>query len=862
MAMADPARVDTPGDLAACLDSLRRDRGLSYEAMDAAARKLLPQQKGLEPLGKSTVGEIVRGQRFPGRGKLLTFLAVCGVPPDDQQKWVAAWGRACAANLARPGAIRVRDALPRELGVHAAIQIDSVPGELPIYVPRDLDGQLRTALAAGVDGGCFVLVVGESSVGKTRSLYEAVMAVLADWWLVHPAGPAEVRALAAAPAPKTVVWLDELTSYLGGTNGLRASTIRALRQAGMVLVGTLWPDEYQIRVARRRLGRQSDDPYEADRALLDLAEVIDVADIFTAAERDRAVELASQDGRLRLALETTDAGVTQVLAAGPALVRWWELAPDPYSKAIITAAADARRLGVESSLTREMLAAAVPGYLTSEQQARADRRWLSKAVEYATTPLHGAASALHPQSDGTMGGNVGFTLADYLLQHARRTRRAICPPHTTWQALIDYVDDPDDAWRVATSADNRLRFRYKVSMLRRLLRGKYKTVGKAGPSRHSSLNGLYMMAESGKLTPVELTEGEDERYAAALALIPLLDGMGLSADEPIKALQHFKRAGVWRAEGDLAEAQAGRLLARGQVAQALDILRTSANRGDTNNGRWLADLLVEHGRIEELKDRASKGDGRAAIRWANMLVEEGRVQKAIEVLQLCVDYDDWEAIDPWAYLKEEQLIREGRLRAVQARADAGVPSADIRWVDLLADKGRAEELHSRALNGNERAAERLTELLIKRGELEEAIEILKLPTTLAGAHMRNRERAIGLRSLLLARKGHVDEAIELLRVRADAGYETSSINLVNLLAGLGRLKELAVEVEAGTYGAGRKLIDHLDSLGKIESSRIKRMRIFGLNADGSIYDPSTEHGADDLFHDLSGAAEDGLDAAD
>ena len=423
------------------------------------------------------------------------------------------------------------------------------------------------------------------------------------------------------------MWLDELTSYLGGTNGLRASTVRALRQAGMVLVGTLWPDEYQIRVARRRLGRQSDDPYEADRVLLDLAEVIDVSDTFTAAERDRAVELAFQDDRLRLALETTDAGVIQVLAAGPALVRWWEQAPDPYSKAIITAAADARRLGVESSLTRELLAAAVPGYLTSEQQARADRRWLGKAVEYATTPLHGAASALHPQSDGTMGGNAGFTLADYLLQHARRTRRAVCPPHTTWQALIDYADDPDDMWRVATSAGNRLRFRYKASMLQRLLRGTYKTAGKAGPGKHWPLSGPYIMTETGKKTPVKLTGGEDERYAAALALIPLNDGMGLNVDEPIKALQDFKRAGVWRAEGDLAEAQALRLLAHGQVAQALDILRTSANAGDNNNGRWLADLLVEHGRIEELKDRASKGDARAAIRWANLLVEEDRVPR-------------------------------------------------------------------------------------------------------------------------------------------------------------------------------------------------------------------------------------------
>ena len=48
--------------------------------------------------------------------------------------------------------------------------------------------------------GGFVLLVGGSSVGKTRCAVEAVKALLPDWWLVHPAGPAEVAALAAGAA--------------------------------------------------------------------------------------------------------------------------------------------------------------------------------------------------------------------------------------------------------------------------------------------------------------------------------------------------------------------------------------------------------------------------------------------------------------------------------------------------------------------------------------------------------------------------------------------------------------------------------------------------------------------------------------
>jgi hypothetical protein len=39
-------------------------------------------------------------------------------------------------------------------------------------------------------GGGLVLLTGGSSVGKTRSMYEAAGALRPDWWLVHPPAPA------------------------------------------------------------------------------------------------------------------------------------------------------------------------------------------------------------------------------------------------------------------------------------------------------------------------------------------------------------------------------------------------------------------------------------------------------------------------------------------------------------------------------------------------------------------------------------------------------------------------------------------------------------------------------------------------
>src|SRR5260370_5533409 len=158
---------------------------------------------------------------------------------------------------------------------------------------RDIDERLRAELAAKAEQGCFVLRIGGSSAGKARTLYEAVLAALPDWWLVHPGDAEAIHRLAEAPTPHTVVWLDELQRYLGPGAGRTAGRVRCLIQAGAVLAATMWPDEYSIRIAPRRPGH--DDPHRPGRELLDLAKDFDVADAFTSAETHRAQKLAAID---------------------------------------------------------------------------------------------------------------------------------------------------------------------------------------------------------------------------------------------------------------------------------------------------------------------------------------------------------------------------------------------------------------------------------------------------------------------------------------------------------------------------------------------------------------------------------------
>ncbi|MFJ9782493.1 tetratricopeptide repeat protein [Amycolatopsis sp. NPDC101161] len=375
-----------------------------------------------------------------------------------------------------PTAVLVQHAQPQMLGVHRAIRLDPVQREeqedvervedgLPPYVLRDLDVELRARLNVAQRNGGFVLLVGGSTVGKTRTLFEAVRAVLPDWWLIHPRDPETLQQFVAEPARRTVVWLDELQRYLDRPGGVSAAVVRRLIEIGVPVVGTIWPEEYFKRVTPPVQGKH--DMYAEDRSLLSVADIVHVPDTFSAAEQQRA-RAAASDRRIRAALDASDARFTQFVAAGPELVRWWEDAPprQSYGQAVITAALDARRAGANAPVTRAYLADAARGYLTPKQRSDAPPDWLDQALTYATTLVHGATAALRPVASSSEQ-SASYVVADFLHQHALGTRRMVSLPDEAWRALIR-EHHPDDTRRIADYAKSRNRNR-EAAILYRLL---------------------------------------------------------------------------------------------------------------------------------------------------------------------------------------------------------------------------------------------------------------------------------------------------------------------------------------------------------------------------------------------------------
>ena len=450
------------------------------------------------------------------------------------------------AGMARPpGAVRVSEADVRRLGVHAAISVDGVPDEVPPeYVPRDADAAghgVRARVAIAAERGGFVLLVGGSSVGKTRCAAETIWALLPDWWLVHPDGPGEVAALAAAAPSRMVVWLDELQRYLDGEHGLAGGVVRALLNASspVVIIGTLWPDRYVAYTAFPVPGET--DPHAREREVLGLADIVRIPPDFSAAEQDRARAAAGRDPRLRAALEAGGYGLTQTLAAAPQLVARWQDAQgaDPYGWALLTAALDAARLGARAPLSADLLRAAAPGYCTPRQQAEAPGNWFEQALAYATGKLHGAAAALSPTGAG-MGQIAGYTVADYLIQHATRERRYCRVPASTWDAILSQIRDSADATRLAHSAANRLLYRYAIPL--------YRHAADAGDGFAAGWL-AWLLAKAGDLDGLQARADAGDRLAAGrlaelLAEAGDLDGLRTRAER--------RRPGCRRAAGQAA----------------------------------------------------------------------------------------------------------------------------------------------------------------------------------------------------------------------------------------------------------------------------------------------------------------------
>ncbi|KDN86136.1 hypothetical protein [Kitasatospora cheerisanensis] len=479
--------------------------------------------------GKDTVARILRGDTLPGRDDAVSVAAVLAVragrPPEEAQEAVRArWAEASAHRPARPRTLRQWE--PSALGVRPAPAADgSDRGTHTEYVERahdrELCDQLRQAAGGGRRRSLLAVLAGAPGSGRTRAAFRAIEQVLPDWPLLNPArGPEELLALVAAGAvpARTVLWLDDLARYLDGGTGEDVATVLAAlldRAAPVVVIGTIRTD--QLRRLTDRPG-PAGDRHPRARALLNtwLTE-LDVPDSM-AGHLPELAEKATRDPRLAAALRAAaaDGRVLQHLTGGPVLVRRYEQGPGHFfteiEHALISAAADARRIGHAGPLPPDLLAEAVGGYLPDTARVTADG-WLIAAVEALCRPSdeHGhrglAALAAVRETPG-LGAADGYRVTDYLARHLRRRRGHLCPPATLWDAVAHHTRTTDDLDAVAAAARARRRYGHALHLYRR---------SADEGSRAARAAATALLAELGDRAGAERAAADDPRAWMLLA---------------------------------------------------------------------------------------------------------------------------------------------------------------------------------------------------------------------------------------------------------------------------------------------------------------------------------------------------------
>ncbi|MEV1198488.1 tetratricopeptide repeat protein [Microbispora rosea] len=385
---------------------------------------------------------------------------------------------------------------PIKLGVHPAIVLgDSATrnAQEPTYIPRDVDAELCQRLALGG----FVVLIGDSTAGKSRTAFEAMRATLPDHLLIAPhdrtAMPAAVERMLRTR--RAVLWLSDLEHYLGNGGLTRENVARICGGNGhhRVILATLRCAE-QV-----RLTCASTDGGDAARLVgREIQEVLEQAYEFRLARMFSVTELESglarrSDPRISSALEHAEEfGVAEYLASGPELKRdydnAWDVGVNPRGAALVAAAIDCRRAGFTSPLPRKLLEELHGIYLDTRGGHRLQPEPDADAWEWVTRPRRATTALLSPMTDSTV------TVFDYLVDVVQQGEGPFAQvPEVVAQTALDHAQLMVDAEGIASTAHRQGRYALAESAWRKALTWRTATLGEEHPDTLTSRDYLALV---------------------------------------------------------------------------------------------------------------------------------------------------------------------------------------------------------------------------------------------------------------------------------------------------------------------------------------------------------------------------------
>lgn len=584
---------------------------------------------------------------------------------NERQQRRQAWGADLALPPLKSGRLRtVSEVSPYDIGVSPSKYM--ADADRPPYVRRDLDLALDNALAAKP----FVVIVGDSKAGKSRTAYEAaVRRRPGDTLLVPRSEPgALARLFQEEPAGKfirfpSLLWLDDLDRYLG-VGGL-----------DLALLDRLACHEPPVTVLATITSLQAEFDETASGVARGMRRVLDRAYELRLASRLSEAELA-EAAKLYPGEDFT-AGIGEELVAAKVLVRKYENGREvaPVGRAIVDAAVDMRRAGIYRPIAEEELRELYLHYLHElrvDQDANDEGFRLGLA--WARKPI---ASHVALLSRTRVDPTASYEVYDYIIEYVsgRHGARRRPVPAATWRFLIDRGTDEELA-RVGM-------FAYLRHGLPHVAREAL-TRAAAGETQLASWSAWGLGRVLRELDDVEGAKQALERARA-------------SSDASVVVSAELELGSLLLEQGDMEHAK--QVLERASASNEPDLASMAAR----DLGTVLADLGDVEGAMRAFGQAADAEDktvaAQARFNIGLMFERNGDLESAKRVYEQLVMFGDSNRASKAALnlgaLHERQAEVKGAWQAYKKAAALGdveiAPMATLNLGLLLAEQGEVEE---------------------------------------------------------------------------------------------------------------------------------------------------------------------------
>ena len=631
------------------------------------------------------------------------------------------------------------------------------------YVLRaEVDASLETALRDASKP--FLLVVGPSKSGKSRTAFEAVRRVYPDRWLVAPSNQHSLDELLRLDPPfalaGSVVWLDDLERYLpvGHGEGMTRRLVKTIAEnPETCVVATIRRSEYE---------KYSPGGDEITREVENL--LTEAVSISLPPLTELPTELASCN--LPFAQEVARVGLGAALVGGPELVDRLRNGANPIGAAMVRAAVDWRR-GGGGHTPESGLRGLCSIYLR-------DGRAQSPSEESLDAGLDWACCELWPDSGIALLASSRkrldfYAVPDYLLDAAD-------------------ADVPNEMWDALAETAPKARMVHVGAAAWRASHGTVAVAALTRAAQDGDTKGMFLLGGLLREQGHEIEAEKWVRKAAEADDAVAMAGLGTLLDqrgEATEAEVWFRRA----AEADHAVGMAGLgalLKERGDEIEAEVWLRRAAEASDAKAMSNLGALLAERGDEVEaevwLRKAAETGEPGTRGNFGVLLAHRGDEAEAMEWFRKGA-----EAGEVFAMARlGERLAQRGEIEAevwLRKAAEADEATAMGNLGLLLAQRGDESEaedwLRKGAEAGDVRAMAHLGALCAQQGNENEAEPWLRK------AAAANYTPAIGNLGVLLAHQGKDTEAEACLRKGAETGLAVLMENLSEFLEERGKSTE-------------------------------------------------------------------------